>query len=491
MTAAVLILADLCLPDFILRLSGVSLTKYPELHPHMYGYLYGYTVGIPAIIMIQVLGPVLVMDNGKRLFSISAAVLCITNIVGDLLNAFVFHGGAFGMGLATSCALILQLLILLTFFRQPNRFFRLSPKLIRIGQLSEVIRGGSPTFIKRIAGTLRDILINHINLMAALTTAAIAARGIQGDLFQFFFCIATGLGRTMVTMSGIFYGANDLKALKRLYSYGMKFGVQITAIAGVIVFVAARPFIRLYTDDSEIVALAVFSVRWMALGLVFDTMSALQQHYLQGIKNLKLLNVLCLGERFFVPVLTAFVLGKYYGSKGILASVGISKFILILLLFIYICYRCKGLPKRWENLMFLPNGFGGEKSDNMYAAIRTREDAVNESMHSQEFCLEHGADKRTAYYLSLCVEEMTINIIEYATKAGYDGVCVDFRLYASGGQFFFCLRDLSEKFDPTAFYKLHLEDRPEAHLGIRMVTKIAKEIRYFSAFGSNNLIISI
>lgn len=59
------------------------------------------------------------------------------------------------------------------------------------------------------------------------------------------------------------------------------------------------------------------------------------------------------------------------------------------------------------------------------------------------------------------------------------------------GRICFSLRDLSDQCDPTAFYNLHLDDQPEAHLGIRMVTKMAKEIRYFSAFNSTNLIVYI
>ena len=113
-----------------------------------------------------------------------------------------------------------------------------------------------------------------------------------------------------------------LRGLKRLYVYAMRFGFQITAVVTAVVIAAARPLVGIYTTDADVLNLAVFSIRWMAAGLVFDTVSALLQHYLQGIRSLKLLNALCLGERFAVPVATAFVLGRFYGTKGILASAG-------------------------------------------------------------------------------------------------------------------------------------------------------------------------
>ena len=490
--AAVLIFACIAAPDMILKLCGVTLTKYPELNPHMYGYLHGYMIGLPALLLIEVIGPILVMDGGKALFSVSSAVLCIAEILGDLLNAFVFHGGAFGVGLATSCGFVLQLLVLLTHFIRPKRFFRLSLKNIRRGQLAEIARGGSPSLVKRAAGTLKDILINHLNLMAALTTAAIAARGIQSDLFQFLFCIATGLGRALVTMSGMYHSANDLNGLKRLYSYAMKFGIQITVAASAVVFIAARPLTGIYSSDQEVIDLAVFSIRWMAAGLVFDTISAQLQHYLQGIKRRNLLNALCLGERFLVPVMTAYVLGGMYGSKGILASTGIAKFVLIVILLLFVCFRNKSFPTRWEHVMFLSEDFGGAETDNLYAVIRNPEDAVLQSERTRSFCLEHGADERKAFLMALCAEEMTINILDHAQKVGKRDVSADYRLFVSDGRICFSLRDLSDHFDPTAFYQLHQdEDGPEAHLGIRMVTKIAKEVTYFSAFNSNNLIIYI
>ena len=489
MFSGILILAVLLVPSWLLKLCGVSLTKYPELNPHMYAYLNGYAFGIPAMLLVQVFGPILVMDNGKKLFSVSSTVLCVGNILGDLLNAFLFHGGAFGMGLATSCSYLLQLLVLMTHFIRAEHFFHLSPRLIRFEHLADIARGGSPSLVKRLSGTLRDILINHFNMITALTTAAIAAKGIQSDLFQFLFCISSGLGQTLVTMSGMYYGANDLQGLKRLYSYAMKFGIQITAVTAAVVFAAAGPLSRLYSSDSEVVALAVFSIRWMSLGLVFDTFMALLQHYLQGTKNLKILNALCLSERFFVPVVTALTLGKLFGSRGILASTGISKIILVLILFLYVCIRTRRLPKRWEDLMFLPENFGGTKTDNLYGCIRTREDAVRESERSYEFCLAHGADRAKAFYLALCVEETAINIIDHADKSGREDVRADFRLYLSDGRICFILRDLSDQFDPTAYDSLHVADSPEEHIGIRMVTVMATEMRYFSAFNSNNLVI--
>ena len=484
--AVLLIILCICIPSGILNLCGVDLTKYPELNPYLYDYLQGYMVGIPALMLVQVFGPLLVLDSGKKLFTISSVVLCAVDIIGDLLNVYVFHGGAFGMGLATSAAYIVQMLMLVVHFLKRSSYFRLSIKACRLRCLKDIAKNGSPALVKKLAGTLRDILINYINIMVALSSVAIAARGIQSDLFQFLFCIPTGLGRTLITMVGIYYSANDRQGLKGLLSYAVRFGVLISGIAAVITFIAAPLLTGLYTSDPEVISLAVFSIRWMSLALIFDTGIVLVQHYLQGTGNVKYANMLSIGERFVVPTVCAFVMGLLFGSRGILASVAVSKIILILLILLGNLIYCHGIPKDWTQMMFLPNGFGGEQSDNMYAEIRNIADAVRISEQTRQFCLEHHVPDKSAMFTALYVEEMTVNVLDYAQQKQIWNVCIDFRLFVDDEEnIYFSLMDLSEQFDPTLFYKLHKDD--VEHIGIRMVTKMAKEIRYFSTFKSNNL----
>ena len=48
--------------------------------------------------------------------------------------------------------------------------------------------------------------------------------------------------------------------------------------------------------------------------------------------------------------------------------------------------------------------------------------------------------------------------------------------------------DMSDYFDPTTFYRLN-KDNNEGHVGIKIVMEKAKDVRYFSAYNSNNLIV--
>ena len=273
-----------------------------------------------------------------------------------------------------------------------------------------------------------------------------------------------------------------------VHTYALRLGFKLSAAAAAGTFAIAPVLTRIYSADPEVISLTVFSIRWMSVALLFDTMIVLIQYYLQGTENRKSASVLSFCERLIVPVVTALILGRLYGSKGILASAAISKIILLLGIFVADCIRCKRLPKYWYDVMFLSKGFGGEESDNMYAEIRNKEDVVRESRRTEEFCLQHQVDSRASKQMALFVEEMTVNVLDHAEKAGKDNVRVDFRLFTNGDDICFSITDMGDHFDPTLFYRLN-KDKDDEHIGIRMVMEMAKEVRYFSAFNSNNLIV--
>ncbi len=360
---------------------------------------------------------------------------------------------------------------------------------MRPSQTIEIFRAGTPALVQRSATTLRDLVLNRINLFVALSTAAVAARGMQNDLNTILFCIGSGLGKTIITMTGVYYGANDREGLTRLFSYAAKVSVCIAGGAAAVAFFAAPALAAFYTNDPEVVELSIFSIRCMAIGLVPDTLSIVFQNYLQGIKNRKLVNVMNFGERLVIPVGTALVLGLLYGSKGIMASVAVGKFILMFLMFLYFCFHAKGFPRHVSDYMLIPKDYGGRSEDNIYATIRSEDDVVRESKAAEEFCLTHGISDEKSMYMGLFVEEMASNVIKHGTSSGKKDLGIDYRLYADDGKMVLSIRDYCQKFDPAAYYEAHNNENIESMIGIRMVTKMAKEFRYYNAFNSNNLLI--
>lgn len=487
--SAIFIFVCVVFPLTMFRICGVTVENHPEFYTHMSDYLKGYLIGVPAVMLVQIVSPILIIDNNKNLVQISAIMLCIADITGDIANALVFKGGVYGMGLATSISYILELSIMLSHFIYKKSYFRFNLRTLSKENIKGMLAGGSPTFVMKLATIIRDIAINRLNLAIALSAAAVVARSLQNDISLILFSIGLGIGKTIITMTGMYYGAKDMQGLKRLYIYAFKVSLIISSITGIIVLILSYPISRLYTNDKEILEYSIFAICTLAIVIPLDTLTGALQNYLQGIGNLKLVNLINFGERFFIPVITAVILGINFGSKGILASIAVGKLLIIPMLFVIICIRRKGLPKNINDFMFLPDDFGGSPDCNYYAEINTLEDVMASSIGIKEYCQNNAIDKAKTSYISLFIEEMAGNIIKHGVHKKQ--ISVNLRVFISDGQILITLQDYFNYFDPTEYYKTMPDKHDGKSNGIRIVMKLAKEVHYVNAFGINNLMILI
>lgn len=486
-SALLLVVACVLWPSELFRICGITETSYPEIYSHMAGYLKGYLPGILFMMMIQVIGPVIVLDSGKMLFTLSAFFFAGADIAGDLLNAYVFHGGTFGMGLATSASYFLQFLMLMTHFMKKTSYFRIALKGFESSQLTEMMKAASPMLWMKLATALRDLAVNRINISVALSAAAIAARGIQNDLNTVLFCIGIGIGNAVLIMSGMFYGANDRRGMNRFFSCAMKMSVIVAGAASVIAFFGAEEIAECFTSNDEVEDLAEFAISCMALGLIPDTLSVVYQRYLLGINERGLVNFIAFADRFFIPVAAAYVMGIYFGSEGIMASIAAGKIILIIFIAVTIFVRTGSL----RNFMFLPENFGGNQSDNIYSSITSVDDVMRESRRAETFCLNHGVSERDSKLMALFIEEAAGNIIAHGKPKLFQRLSADYRLSYNSGKICMTLRDCCEHFNPSEFYEAHKDESAENISGMKIVMSLADDVRYFSAFNSNNIMIYI
>ena len=480
-----LVAVSLTWPSELFRFCGITETSHPEIHSHMADYLKGYIPGIPFLMMIQIIGPMIVVDSGKALFTLSTFLFAALNITGDWLNGYVFHYGNFGMGLATSASYVIQFLVLMTHFMKKTSYFRTSLKGFESSQIADMMKAASPTFILKLATALRDLAINRINIYVALSAAAIAARGIQNDTNTVLFCFPMGMGKTLLTMSAMFYGASDRRGLSHLFSCSMKMAVIVSGAISVITFFGAELIAECFTNEPEVVEFAAFSIRCMALALVLDSVSVLFQHYLQGINERGLVNIINFASRFFIPVGMALVMGYYFGSKGIMASIAASEFVLAAFIAILVFIRTGSFKK----FMLLPDDFGGTNADNIYASITSPGDVMSESRRAETFCRNHGVSDRNSKLMALFVEEIAGNIISHGKPKRFNNLRADYRLSLSGGKICMTLRDCCGLFDPSSFHEAHRDESPENFSGIKIVMGLADDVRYFNAFNSNNIMI--
>ena len=101
-----------------------------------------------------------------------------------------------------------------------------------------------------------------------------------------------------------------------------------------------------------------------------------------------------------------------------------------------------------------------------------------------------GLEDRTAKSLRLALEEIVVNVIDYAYPAGTRGK-VDIRAWSDGEIVRFTVSDGGVPFDPTAVppvdTTLSAEERPIGGLGIHLARTLMDAVRYERADEKNVL----
>lgn len=94
--------------------------------------------------------------------------------------------------------------------------------------------------------------------------------------------------------------------------------------------------------------------------------------------------------------------------------------------------------------------------------------------------------------MALFVEEMSADFLadlKYAKNSASKTACLDYRIFTNGEDICFSMMDRIDHLNASTFFNLQNDENPEEHLGIKILLKQADDVRYFTAYGSNNLIV--
>ena len=159
---------------------------------------------------------------------------------------------------------------------------------------------------------------------------------------------------------------------------------------------------------------------------------------------------------------------------------------------VYAAFKIRHFPRNIEELMALPEDFGASEQERLDLSVKCMDDVVNISEEIQFFCLERGIDDRRAHLAGLALEEMAGNIVDYGFEADRKKHTVDVRVVHREDEVLLCIKDDCVKFDPDEFVKMtgKGEDLTK-NIGLRIVFRIAKEVKYQNVLGLNVLTMKI
>ena len=459
-------------------------------------YLVGLLPAFPCVLLLLEFNSLMRLDSDANRVVIAVSVMTGLDIAGDLLNAFVFHGGMLGMGLTTSFSYFVALIILLFHFTKKGIIFKFSFKGLRLRDLGAILGTGSSSAMGSTSAMLRIGIINQILVATALSSIAVAAFGIVNSIISFVSGLMVGVGMTCAMIAGMILGEQDRSAAETLVKVTVKTVLGVSVVLAAVLLAGADLIAGLFKGDGgdEAARLAARGLRFYAVASLLYGINNAFVNYTQGFRRMVLSNVYCFLQNFVFIVVPALILSGIIKGENETDCVWISFIICEALTFICIFVLAavmkKGFPIAWKDFLFLRKDFGVPDEDLFEASITEESQVVPVSKAVAEFCERNGANEREKMLIPLCVEELGENAVTHGFKDGKKHG-LDIRVLRLSDGWTLRFRDNGTLFDPTDWAKLHESDDPDTNIGIRMICGMAKDVQYLSTLELNNVTIRI
>lgn len=301
-------------------------------------YLTIYFTGVTGLLIYNMGSGILraVGDSRRPLYFLCFSA--IVNTVLDLLFVIRFHMGVAGVAWATIVSQLLSaILVLVVLTRDQGPYgIRWSKLCIKREMLRNILVVGLPSGIQQAVTSFSNVFVqSYINFFGS---ACMAGWSTYNKLDVFIAIPLQSITMSCTTFVGQNYGAGQLARAKEGVRQAILLSVGITVTTSILVMIAARPLLRLFTPDEEVIA---YGVRFITLVGPFYFTLCFNQIYasaLRGIGNANMPMILMLLS--FVGFRQLYLLtSRWLGNPFVMVSLAYPAGWVMCSILITICYR--------------------------------------------------------------------------------------------------------------------------------------------------------
>jgi putative MATE family efflux protein len=253
-----------------------------------------------------------------------AILFVLLNIVLDPIFIYSFDMGVMGAAFATVLAELLAAIAFVFFVVMKKKNFlefKLRDFIFTPQIMKNILKVGFPSAIAQIALSIAVIGVNLI--LSGFGDLAISAYGIGFRIDSFAIMPVLGLASGVIPMVGYYRGAKDFRSAKKINRIALKLAVAFMVIVGTVIFALSSIIPYAFTNDPEIVAMAVDYFRIIAFAYPFMGIAIVTSYTFQGLgRGMPSLTItmtraalLLIPISYYLAYMTSFgVLGVWIGT---------------------------------------------------------------------------------------------------------------------------------------------------------------------------------
>jgi len=262
--SVVLMIACLAVPDFWLRIMGSSET----ILPYARDYMTIIVIGMLFMTFSMAMNNLIRAEGNARIPMIGMIIGAVANIILDALFIIPMGMGIQGAALATVLAQMISVAFFMRYYFSGKSFLKIHLQNLTIqwNILKEILAIGIASFSRMVATSFSAIFVNRM-LITYGGDLAISAFGIIHRIMMFAIMPGIVIGGGMQPILGFNYGAKRYDRAIRAILIAMGAAVGCGLFVFGVVYFAPEPFIRIFTNDAELVSLSVYAAKRIFLAL--------------------------------------------------------------------------------------------------------------------------------------------------------------------------------------------------------------------------------
>ncbi|MBR5345432.1 MAG: ATP-binding protein [Clostridia bacterium] len=471
------------------------LVSDPAEHDLLKQYIFGQSVGIPALVLGQQLFAFLSLENRTKRTMIASLSCFLSNVAMNYVFVVLLDMKTLGLGLGSSAGLWVFFGVQAHWFLSGKSELKFSFRACRRKEAFNIVKLGYSGAISRFVEMFRCIIVN-ILVLKYVGSVGLSAFAASNSFLAIIWSLPFGMVAVARMLFSIYIGEEDRRSLADTMRVVFRYGVPLMCIVSALLVALAEPLTQLFYQNSadRVYELTVMGFRLLPLCMPLAVISLNFACYAQAARK-KLLSILLpvtdgfagvvLCSLFLIPAMAPTMNGLY------LANI-LNGFICFALIFVYAWIERKRVPKDMEGLLAIPDDFGADDDQRLDITVREMPEVLDVSRRVIAFCRERGIDPTRSNYVGLALEELATNVVSHGfVKDNKKHHSADIRVVHMEDGILLRIRDDCVPFNPSDRAQMLTPDDPVKNIGIRLVFKIAKEVRYQNLLGLNVLTVRI
>ena len=489
---AVAVLGSLFLEPLLLLLGGQPGESLDSARQYV-GIL---LLGMPFLILAPVQLTFLGNDSNPRYSMFCVLAGGVWNLIANISLVLLFHLGIAGIAIGTVTSQVLSCVLSgRKLYRRDSSFHLTRKQAWTLSAVVEMARPGLPAAMIFFFQVVLTVVINH-TLAVTGGDSAVAVYAVVKYLITFLYAFYDGVTGSIQPMLGVYRGEGETDNLRRTVSVSFRIMILMSVIITAALELGAPLICWIFGVETEMLGITMTAIRIQALFCITAGILAFLGAVYRCTGHAAVAMVIAVCNNLIFPVSLILLLARFtpLGSNSVYWGLVLTDYATLVVLFAAL----RLVRKEDESpLLLIPTQDIRDKGPVYQVLIQDKyEDIPRISETIDTFCEENGISMKKRYYISLCMEELVVNVIQMGFHKERDNY-IDIRVSVlPDQQVALRIRDDAVAFDPTQSHEAslgelmegsHQEDHNE--LGLLLVKKVAKSYSYKRTVGFNDFMV--